>query len=114
MLTTIMQYISQQVPAFMRKYYKAVFHTLLVSFVYMFWIIFSRESLHSLRDWVLILLYDTTYILIIYLNIYFVFDRFFLKGRFTAYVLVSFVSFFSGTYILQGIYSPSWKMFYNS
>lgn len=109
-----MQYISQQIPSFVRKYYKAFFHALLICIVNVFWIVFSLESLHNLRDWILILLYNATYILIIYLNIYFVFDRFFLAGRFTGYALVSFLSFFLGTYILQGIYAPSWQAFYTS
>lgn len=103
-----------KLPDFLKKYYRPVFHIFLVGTIYTFWIAYVYKSITTWGAFAQIFSYASTYVLIVYFNIYFLFNRFFLKGRLGMYLITTLASFFAGCLVLMRIYSPSWSEFFQS
>jgi two-component system LytT family sensor kinase len=102
--------------------YRPLHHALYIGLICFFWFLFSFEKLNSFTDYVKLLLYASTYIVVAYLNIYVLFPRLLLAGKPFLYVLTSLVTFVisyaaQNTVYVQGcgelmdIFTPSLALF---
>lgn len=92
--------------------YRVIQHLVFISLIVAFWFLFEVNRLNTVTDVVKVILYSSTYLIIAYLNIFFLFWRFLLRGKFLAYIFLSLLTFII-SYITQSlIYFKSWEQFY--
>lgn len=103
------QPVRQANPGIARKYYKYAFHVFLVGIIYLFWTVYAYRSVRDLSSFLRLFSFASVYVVIVYLNVFVLFKKLFLKGAVKSYVWTTMATFFSGTLILQWIYAPSWR-----
>ncbi len=91
--------------------YRIIHHAIYISLIASFWFIWSFRSLNSFTDVLKTIAYSTTYVVIAYFNIYFLFQRFFIKGKVFAYVSISVLTFLTGYFTQQLIYFTTKEAF---
>src|SRR5688572_19154304 len=87
--------------------HRAVHHVLFVGLILFFWFLFSVNRIKGMPDLLRLVLYSSTYIAIAYLNIYYLFSEFMLKGRPLMYIGLSLLSFVLSYIIQQVIHATS-------
>jgi two-component system, LytTR family, sensor kinase len=73
--------------------YRLLQHGLFVTVVILFWSMFSLGRLNTGLDFLKLIAYSLTYLLVAYFNIYYLFKRFLLPGRLGGYVGISLLTF---------------------
>jgi two-component system LytT family sensor kinase len=91
--------------------YRLIHHVVYISLIATFWFLWSFRSLNSFTDVLKTISYSTTYVVIAYFNIYFLFQRFFIKGKIFGYILISLLTFFTGYFTQQLIYFTTKEAF---
>jgi two-component system, LytTR family, sensor kinase len=89
--------------------YRLAQHVLFTGLIFFFWFLFRLTKLNTLEDVVLLSLYSATYVVIAYVNIYFLFSRFLLKGKLLTYLILSGITFVSGYLTQSFIYFDGWE-----
>jgi two-component system LytT family sensor kinase len=87
-------------------------HALFIGLIFSFWFLYRIHHLNTASDIIKIVLYSLTYVIIAYLNIYFLFRKYLLSGRVIQYILLSLITFVI-SYVTQNfIYFENWDQFY--
>jgi two-component system, LytTR family, sensor kinase len=92
--------------------YRLIHHILFIGLILLFWFLFTITSLNFLSDFVKYLLYSSTYLIIAYFNIYFLFQRFMMRGKILLYILFSVITFVMSYVSQKFIYFKDWEQFF--
>lgn len=92
--------------------YRLIHHLLFISLILLFWFLFTITSLNFLSDFIKYLLYSSTYLIIAYFNIYFLFTRFLMRGKIALYILFSVITFVMSYVSQKFIYFKDWEEFF--
>jgi two-component system, LytTR family, sensor kinase len=93
--------------------YRLIHHALFVTLIFLFWFLYTISLLKAPSDVIKVILYSTTYVVIAYLNIYFLFKKFLMQGRIGAYLIISALTFATSYVTQHFIYFKSWEEFRN-
>jgi hypothetical protein len=91
--------------------HRIIHHAVYIGLIATFWFLWSFRSLNSFTDILKTIAYSTTYVVIAYFNIYFLFQRFFFRGKVLAYIFISVLTFFTGYFAQQFIYFTTKEAF---
>jgi two-component system, LytTR family, sensor kinase len=92
--------------------YRKLHHAMFIGLILFFWFLFGCSQLKSWIDVVKLILYASTYVIIVYFNLYFLFWRYFMRGRFVLYAAITVPSFLL-SYVTQSfIYFKSWEQWH--
>ena len=99
----VLMHSHQALPArLMENNFRVFRHAAFMGLILFFWFLFSFQRLSTAADVGRLVLYGSTYIAVAYLNMYYLFPRFLLRGRTGAYAGLSLASFLT-SYLLQNL-----------
>ena len=83
-----------------------IFHSILFTvFVFLFWILYARNSVNDIASFFKVFLYSMTYSVILIINIHYLFPAYFIKKKYVWFTLLTLLSFQIGYFFQQWIYS---------
>lgn len=84
-------------------------HIAFTGLIFFFWFLFRIHKIQEQGEILKLSLYSATYTIVAYVNMYFLFGRFLLRGRIAVYALLSVATFVS-SYVTQSfIYFEGWE-----